>query len=362
MNQTQLNRRRVLSGGLALASACMAAGRARAMSPMDDAAVGLPMMESMEVGGGALVSIAWLSTRSEHWPLPPRHGEPLLGVSYLQFGVGAGGVEWLACLARSSWFAGLEAQTEDLAVSGGVFGGRWAVPDGSADKKAARATAEAFLMSEALPAAWLAMVAVPGGIGQEGQAAALGLVGALRARRDPGGRALGVVVTVDAVRSAATDAFVGSLLDKGAFVVCPAAREDVGVTSDHLHHLPLRTLTSPRQGQLVGVDFADYRQVWQPGRVSDLHVVPFAGGNAATALQGASLPDKGSVRALTIGFPLDLDAPDLRLMDVDRFATACCERLLAPDGDVVFTTMDRLDGVTGSVDLLVIHEKSEAGG
>ena len=75
-----------------------------------------------------------------------------------------------------------------------------------------------------------------------------------------------------------------------------------------------------------------------------------------------SLPEEGSVRALTIGFDLDLDAPDLSLVDVDRFATACCERLLAPDGDVVFTTMDRLDGVTGSADLLVIHDSPEAGG
>lgn len=314
------------------------------------------------VGGGAEMSIAWLSTRSEHWPLPPHHGKPLLGVAYLQFGVGAGGVEWLARLARSSWFAGLEAQKEDLVVSGGVSSGRWAMPGGSAARRTARATAETFFMSESFPAAWLAMVAVPCGTGLAGQAATLGLVGALRARRDPDGRALSVVVTVDAVRSAATDAFVGSLLDKGAFVVCPAAREGVGVTSDHLHHLPLRTLTNPRRGQLVGVDFADYRQVWQPGRVADLHVVPFACGDAATALKGVSLPEEGSVRALTIGFDLDLDAPDLSLVDVDRFATACCERLLAPDGDVVFTTMDRLDGITGSVDLLVIHDSPEAGG
>ncbi|MGI4953311.1 MAG: hypothetical protein ACRYGM_16025 [Janthinobacterium lividum] len=311
-------------------------------------------------GGRALVSIAWLSTRSEYWPLPPRHREPLLGIAYLQFGVGAGGVEWLARLACSSWFAGLEAQTDDLAVSGGVSEGRWAVPNGSADRKASRVTPEAFFMPEALPAAWFAMVAVPCGTGQAGQAAALGLVGALRARRDPGGRALGVVVTVDAVRSAATDAFVGSLLDKGAFVVRPAARTGVGVTSDHLHHLPLRTLTNPRQGQLVGVDFADYRQVWRPGRVADLHVVPFAGGDAAAALRGMSLPEEGSVRALTIGFHLNLNAPDLRLVDVDRFATACRERLLAPDGEVVFTTMDRLDGVTELVDLLVIHDSAEA--
>ncbi len=314
------------------------------------------------VGSGAPVSIAWLSTRSEHWPLPPHHGKPLLGVAYLQFGVGAGGVEWLACLARSSWFAGLEAQREDLAISGGVSGGRWAMPAGSAAKKVAHATAETFFMSESLPAAWLAMVAVPRGAGLVEQAAALGLVDALRARRDPDGHALGVVVTVDAARSAATDAFVGSLLDKRAFVVCPAAGLGVGAASDHLHHLPLRTLTNPRQGQLIGVDFADYRHVWRPGRVADLHVVSFAGGDAAAALRGVSLPAEGSVRALTIGFHLDPNAPDQGLVEVDRFATVCCERLLAPDGQVVFTAMNRLDRVTKSVDLLVIHERAEAGG
>ena len=314
------------------------------------------------VGGGAEMSIAWLSTRSEHWPLPPRHGKPLLGVAYLQFGVGAGGVEWVARLARSSWFAGLEAQTEDLAVSGGVSGGRWAMPGGPAAKRTARATTETFFMSESLPAAWLAMVAVPCGTGPAGQAAALGLVGALRARCDPDGRALGVVVTVDAVRSRATDAFVGSLRDKGAFVVCPAAKLGTGAEGDHLHHLPLRTLTNPRQGQLIGVDFADYRQVWRPGRVADLHVVSFASGDAGAFLHEVSLPSKGSVRALTFGFHLDPDAPDQGLVEVDRFATACRERLLTPDGEVVFTTMDRLEGVTGSVDLLVIHERAKAGG
>ncbi len=42
--------------------------------------------------------------------------------------------------------------------------------------------------------------------------------------------------------------------------------------------------------------------------------------------------------------------------------TTCCELLSTPDGDVVFTDMDRLDGVTGSVDLLVVYDSAEAGG
>ncbi|MGI4940665.1 MAG: hypothetical protein ACRYHQ_08910 [Janthinobacterium lividum] len=312
--------------------------------------------------GKVSVSIEWVSTRSEYWP-PPRGREPFLGVACLQFGIEADGVGWLARLARSSWFAGLEPRAEDLAVSGGVPCGRWALPDGCvAGTGTDVAEAEAFFVSEPLPKAWLAVVAVPRGAGLAEQAAALGLVSALRTRRDPGGRALGVVVTVEAVPSEEADAFVRSLLARGAFVVRGGAGQGTGATGDFLHHFPLRALTEPREGRLVCVDFADFMRVWRPGRAADLHVVPFAGGDAAAALQGVSLPDEGSVRALTIGFHLDPDAPDQGLVEVDRFATVCCELFPTPDGDVVFTTMDRLDGVTGSVDVLVIHDSAEASG
>jgi len=313
--------------------------------------------------GAATKGIAWLSTRSEHWPLAPRSGEPLLGVAYLLFGVGAGGAGWLARLARSSWFTGLEAQAEDFAISGGVPCGTWAMPDGWAAGSGARAAAEteAFFASEPLPRAWLAAVAVPRGAGLAEQAAALGLVGALRARRDPAGRELGVVVTVDVAPCAATDAYVQSLLDKGAFVVRPGMGLGTGAAGDHLHHLPLRTLTNPRRGRLVGVDFADYMYTWRPGRVADLYVIPFTRGDAGHSLRGLPLPAGGSVRALNLGFHFDPDAPDQGLVEVDRFASWCRELFLAPDGDVVFTTTERLDGVTGLVDLLVIHDRADAG-
>jgi len=304
--------------------------------------------------------IAWISARSEYLPLHPCRTKPFLGVACLLFGIGACGAGWIARLARSSWFAGLEAQTEDLAVSGGVPCGRWAMPDGSAAEEDARATAEAFFASEVLPSAWLAMVAVPRGAELAEQAAALGLVGALRARHDPGGRALSVVVTVDAAPSATADALVRSLRDKGAFVVRASA--GLGTAGDHLHHFPLRAVMTPRQGRLVCVDLADYLHIWRQGRVADLHVVSLAGGDAGLALRNLPLPANGSVRALTLGFHLDPDAPDQGVVEVDRFASVCRERLLAPDGEVVFTDMDRLDGVTGSVDLLVIHDSAEAGG
>jgi hypothetical protein len=324
------------------------------------AAIAVSAAPAARAGAQATVDIAWLSTRSEHWPRPPNSGEPLHGVSNLLFGVGTGGAGWLARLAHSSWFAGLEPQAEDLAISGGAPCGRWAMPDarGARTDTDDDAQAEAFLASEPLPSAWHAAVAVPHGAGLAEQAAALGLVGALRTRRDPGGRALGVVVTVDASPCAATDAYVRSLLDKGAFVVRPG----VGAAGDHLHHLPVRTLTYPREGHLICVDFADYMYIWRPGRVADLHVIPFARGDAGHALRGVPLPAERSVRALSIGFHLDPDAPGQGLVEIDRFATVCRELLLAPDGDVVFTDLERLDGVTGSVDLLLIHEGTETGG
>ncbi len=317
------------------------------------AAATSPASEARMVGK-APRGIAWLSTRSGY--STPFGVEPLPGVACLLFEVGACGVGWLACLSRSSWFTGLEPWAEDLAISGGVPFGHWAMPDGAAAAEGTRAAAEAFFALKTLPNAWLAMVAVPRGARLADQAAALGLVDALRARQDPGGRALSVVVTADVASSTATDAFVRRLLNKGAFVV--RAGEGTGAAGDHLHHFPLRAFMDPRRGRLVCVDVADYLYIWRPGWVADLHVVPFAGGDAGHALRGVPLLADGSVRALTLGFHLEPDAPDQGLVEVDRFATVCRELLLAPDEDVVFTTMDRLDGVTGSVDVLVIHDKA----
>ena len=103
-------------------------------------------------------------------------GEALLGVACLLFGAGTHGAGGLARLARSSWFKGLEPRAEDLVISGGVSCGSWAMPDGSA--AGAAAEIEAFGVSDSLPSAWLAMVAVPWGAGPAEQSAALGLIGA----------------------------------------------------------------------------------------------------------------------------------------------------------------------------------------
>ncbi len=170
-----------------------------------DSVAATPANEA-RIPGAAPGSIAWLSTRSEYWPphvsehWPPPDFRPLPGVACLQFGIGADGAGWLARLARSSWFAGLEPRAEDLAVSGGVSCGRWAMPDAWAAGTGvgAAAEAEAFFSSETSSEGLGCRGCRPAWAGPAEQAAALGLVGALRARRDPGGRALGVVVTVDA--------------------------------------------------------------------------------------------------------------------------------------------------------------------
>lgn len=323
------------------------------------------------MGTGAVLGAAWLSCRPEYWP--PRAAEEGLGarpgIACLLFGVGAGGAGWLARLACSAWFAGLEPRAEDIAAAGGIPAGSWAVPAAGtvADGGRVAAEAEAFFASAPLPRAWLAAVAVSRGAGPTERSAALGLVGTLRARRDPLGRRLSVVVTVEAattrsVGGAAAGAFVRRLLDLGAFVVHGGGGPGTAAAGgDHLHHFPLRAAVMPRRGRLICTDLADHLYTWRPGRVGDLHVVPFARGDADRALRGLAPPlAGGGARALDLGFHLDPGEPGMTLAGIDRFAIRCCELLLASDGDAVFTDTDRLDGAGGSVDLLVVRGGAEA--
>ena len=275
----------------------------------------------------------------EHWPTLVQ--ADVRGVAGLLFGIGAAGTAWLARLARSGWFAGLEPRADDLA-EGGTSRGGWAVPAGDGSH-----AVEALIASAALPRAWYASVAMPLKAGSGELSAALGLVAALRRRRDPLGRRLTVIVTVEATRIGGA-AFVRRLLDRGAFVV----RAGLGAAGDHLHHTPLRAQVQPRQGRLICVDFADYLHTWRAGRVADLHVIPV---DAAPALRGVPVPVSG-VRALNLGFHLGSDPRADVLVQMDEFAELCRRRFLGPDGDMVFTNADRLDGEAGPTDLLVIHE------
>lgn len=305
--------------------------------------------------------IAWLSTRPEYW-LPPLGEGKLRGVTCLLFGVGAAGVDWLARLACSKWFAGLEPRAEDLAVAGGLPSGSWAMPASraSGEKDHSIMAAEVFFTSAPLPSAWYAAVAIPCGSGPDERSATLGLVGALRKRSDPTGRQLTVVVTIEGADDPVGSLFVRGLLNLGAFVV-RAEPDAPSASGDHLHHFPLRATVIPRRGQLIGVDLADYLHTWRPGRVADLHVVPFACGDTELALCGLPPAKVGGVfsgaLALNIGFHLDPCLSGKALAEIDRFSMRCCELFLPPDGSVIFTNTDRLDGNLGSADLLIIRNR-----
>ena len=287
-------------------------------------------------------------------PLTPAR-EELRGVGCLLFGIGRGGVGWLEHLVSSGWFAGLEPYARDLAVAGGLASGSWAMPVGGEEGQLITA-AEIFFTSAPLPSAWYAAVAIPRRAAQEEWSAALGLIGALRERSDPLGRRLTVVATIDAAPDLASAAFVRRLLDHGAFVV-RADPEAPSASGDHLHHFPLRAAVAPRQSRLICVDLADYLHTWRPGSVAHLHVIPFAWGDAELAIGELPLPRVGgSARALNIGFHLDPCAKGKPLAEIDRFATRCRKLFLQPEGDMVFTNTDRLDGKMSSADLLLIHD------
>ena len=68
MSQTHLDRRRVLSGGLALASACIVAGRAGAVSPMEDAAADLPRVELVEISEREIFGLSAAEAAACHAP------------------------------------------------------------------------------------------------------------------------------------------------------------------------------------------------------------------------------------------------------------------------------------------------------
>jgi len=319
--------------------------------------------------GGASIAmtapdIRWIAARSEYWPSADKNpassgsNDPKswFGVTCFAFGIGAAGADWIARLVRSAWFAGLEPRSEDLAVAGGVSAGCWTTPVGSIGSKGPIvAEVEAFVARARFPNAPLATIAVPQSAGTRDLAVALGLVSALRKRRDARRCRTAVIVTVEAGISPDASGFVRGLLDRGAFVV----RAGLGASGDHLHHFPLRATILPRRGRLVCVDLADHLTCWRPGSAADLHVIPSGFDDAARVLSRLPIPDDvgvSSTRALNLHLHPDLDARGTLIVEIDRLATHCRELFLGSDGNMVFTTADRMDGLTGSADLLVIHE------
>jgi hypothetical protein len=307
--------------------------------------------------GDIAPNIAWLAARAEYWP-PPSGREELRGVGCLMFGVGRDGVNWLERLARSEWFAGLELHVDDLAAAGGFANGDWSVPAGGFPGEAGHVikSARAFFRSVPLPRAWYAAVAVPRCAAPDEQSAAVGLVDALRERRDPLGRKLTVVATVEAGSDREFTPFLRRLLDRGAFVVC-ADPDASSAGGDHLHHFPLRVAVVPRRGQLICADLFDYLHTWRPGRVAKLHVILFVNSDADLNPSGLPPSQAGSgACALNIGFHLNTRSTGKALAEIDRFSTRCCELFLHSGGSAIFTNTERLDGKVGSADLLLIYD------
>lgn len=312
------------------------------------------------------LDIRWIAARSEYWPSAGRNTalsgsnnpDPWFGVMCLAFGIGAAGADWIVRLRRSEWFAGLEPRSEDLAVAGGVSAERWNAPVGSTGSKGPiAAEVEGFVARARFPNAPLVTIAVLQGAKTDDLAVALGLVSALRKRRDARGCRTAVIVTVEAGMLPDANRFVHGLLDRGAFVV----QAGLGASGDHLHHFPLRATITPRKGRLVCVDLADHLACWRPGSAADLHVIPSGFDEAARVLSQLPVPVDAGVsgtRALNLHLHPDRDARRDLLVEIDRLATHCRGLFLAPDGEMVFTTADRMDGVTGSADLLVIHERA----
>ncbi len=310
----------------------------------------------------SVASISWISARTEYWPVADRPAvpsgwnppEPLLGVMCLVFGIGVSGSEWVARLAHSKWFVGLETRPEDLTAVDAEATGSWCLPDSYAGSPQGIAGAAlAFFERGPIPNAPLATVAVMPDAGPGDFAVALGLVAALRERRCEHGCRTAVVVTVEGDSSPALLVLVRRLRDLGAFVV----RAGMAAGGDHLHHFPLRAATIPPRGRLICTDLADHLACWQPGSVADLHVIPStydAAEQVFRRLANAGHAEGRGAWAINLHLHLDADAPGSPLAEIDRLATSCQALLLAPDGNMVFTDTERIDDVTSSADLLIL--------
>ena len=289
-----------------------------------------------------LPGVTWLTIRPEY-VRPRKDNQPALhGVFWLLFGIGKHGAAWLDRLGQSAWFAGLEPQPEDL-DHGSHARGYWAMPTlGDIAHECDLATeTEIFVVNARLPQAWCAAIAVSPRIGPAEIAMTLGLVEALQARRDPLGRRLTVVVTMENA-GPLSEVLTRQLCDRGAFVI----RGSAEASGDHLHHYPLRATINQREGRVICVDLGDLLLTWRPGRNAVLHTI-------SCDLE----VEPGSPGcAINILFDFDWDGPGFSLEEIDRLSGELCERWVTNDGDVVYTTANRLNERTRWIDLLVIEE------
>ncbi len=119
---------------------------------------------------------------------------------------------------------------------------------------------------------------------------------------------------------------------------------------------PVRAAMMPPGGQLVGTDLTDYLECWLPSRVADLHLVPFDAEEASERLR--SILQLGRFTGLNPNMHFPEECSNSTLAAMDPLSNLCREALLStePGWPMLFTTCDRLDGKTGTADLLLIHD------
>jgi len=295
------------------------------------------------VGRVDAVESTWMGARPLDWAQRDESWDATFGVAGILFEVGVGRSGWLARLAASDWFSGFAPRPEDLTADEEASGS-WTLA-----AEAGEAGVVACLTSSHVPhAPWWTAIAVTPETSAAQRPAVLGLVSALRQRRSKAGDPLPVVVTIEG-SLLHDEPFISELLERGAFVIRPG--RDVG--GDHLHHFPLRAFAGdPR---LICIDLFDTLSLWRPGRTATLHLIPSNPEKAAQCLDSVPVPP-GGAWALDLRFHPRADYSDVTLDSIDQLAIHCQSRCLGPDGDSLVTEARRLDGASGTADLLIIDQ------
>jgi hypothetical protein len=230
-------------------------------------------------------------------------------VSAVAVGLNEGGAAWVSQLARSRWFAGLGLSANDLqAAEAGSAGGSWELAD----------------TNPALPPlAPLITLAID-------DPASVNVVEATSLVRTLG-RLGRVLVTMPG--SDHTTNLAESIRAMGAFVV----RGGPETPLNHLHHFPLRAAIMARHGQLAGVDLADILSACRPG-------------GAATLLTCSGLDEAAAILSRT---PVNALIGHWHVPPADWDLYRFDQCFGAEPRPRVYTTTDRLDEESGTVDLLV---------
>ena len=291
------------------------------------------------------VEITWIGARLMDWvQRDPLWRDMWLGVAGILFEVGGGRSGWLTRLAASDWFSSYAPHPEDLAA-GEEPNGSWTMPPGAGE-----ASVAAFLASSHVPdAQWWSAIAVTAETGAAQRSTVLGLVSVLRQRRTEAGDPLTVVVTMEGPLLN-DESFVSQLLEQGAFVIRPG--RDIG--GDHLLHFPLRALAS--DPQLIGIDLLNTLSLWRPGQTATLHLIPLDFEKAVQAMEEIPVHPAGA-QAVDVRFHLSPDIADIAdgtLVQICDLAEYCAFRFVRDNGSYTYTDSRRLDGASGSADLLII--------